>query len=84
MTRATVQFHVHPGTYGAKGRSIGRLTHLDGAYAAYELFSVVLQAGTLVGGHYTAYIKDFATGRWSFFDDNGMLLGESRTARVAS
>lgn len=36
----------------------------------YELFSVMVHSGSALGGHYYAYILDFASGRWFDFNDS--------------
>ncbi|XP_052894832.1 ubiquitin carboxyl-terminal hydrolase 47 [Anopheles moucheti] len=35
----------------------------------YELFAIMIHAGSASGGHYYAYIKDFKSGRWFSFND---------------
>merc|ERR1711874_774503 len=38
----------------------------------YELFSIMVHSGSASGGHYYAYIKDFATGEWFCFNDQSV------------
>ncbi|XP_046390872.1 ubiquitin carboxyl-terminal hydrolase 47-like isoform X2 [Ischnura elegans] len=38
----------------------------------YELFSIMIHSGSATGGHYYAYIKDFATGEWLCFNDQSV------------
>merc|ERR1712008_177133 len=38
----------------------------------YELFSIMIHSGSASGGHYYAYIKDFATGEWFCFNDQSV------------
>lgn len=38
----------------------------------YELFSIMIHSGSASGGHYYAYIKDFAKGNWYWFDDQNV------------
>lgn len=49
----------------------------------YTLFAVVNHYGTLTGGHYTAFVYDFSTSKWSSFDDtrvsNIANIGDIRT-----
>jgi len=40
----------------------------------YELFSVMVHSGSAFGGHYYAYIKDLATGKWYKFNDATVTL----------
>ncbi|XP_041351651.1 ubiquitin carboxyl-terminal hydrolase 47-like [Gigantopelta aegis] len=35
----------------------------------YELFSIMIHAGSAAGGHYYAYIKSFKDGKWYSFND---------------
>jgi ubiquitin carboxyl-terminal hydrolase 47 len=35
----------------------------------YELFAILIHTGGALGGHYYAYIKNFATNRWYNFND---------------
>ncbi|XP_050073446.1 ubiquitin carboxyl-terminal hydrolase 47 [Anopheles maculipalpis] len=39
----------------------------------YELFAIMIHAGSASGGHYYAYIKDFKSGRWFSFNDQTVL-----------
>ncbi|KAG7164653.1 Ubiquitin carboxyl-terminal hydrolase 47-like [Homarus americanus] len=43
----------------------------NGPYV-YELFSIMIHSGSASGGHYYAYIKDFATGEWFCFNDQSV------------
>ena len=36
----------------------------------YDLYGVVNHYGTMGGGHYTAYCKNFLNNRWYEFDDS--------------
>jgi ubiquitin carboxyl-terminal hydrolase 4/11/15 len=36
----------------------------------YELYGVVNHYGTMGGGHYTAYCKNFLNNKWYEFDDS--------------
>lgn len=36
----------------------------------YELYSVLIHSGSALGGHYYAYIKSFADGKWFNFNDS--------------
>eukprot|EP01118_Nematostelium_gracile_P007705 TRINITY_DN2517_c0_g1_i1.p1 TRINITY_DN2517_c0_g1~~TRINITY_DN2517_c0_g1_i1.p1 ORF type:complete len:610 (+),score=142.53 TRINITY_DN2517_c0_g1_i1:98-1927(+) len=36
----------------------------------YELYSVLIHRGSALGGHYYAYIKSFASGKWFEFNDS--------------
>jgi ubiquitin carboxyl-terminal hydrolase 4/11 len=36
----------------------------------YDLFAVSNHSGGLGGGHYTAYGKNFRTGKWYMFNDS--------------
>ena len=36
----------------------------------YDLYGVVNHFGSMGGGHYTAYCKNFLNGRWYEFDDS--------------
>ena len=55
---------------GAGGGAAGGASTLsDDDGLTYELFSVLVHAGTANAGHYYAYIKDAATGRWFKFND---------------
>eukprot|EP01119_Soliformovum_irregulare_P023222 TRINITY_DN8089_c0_g2_i3.p1 TRINITY_DN8089_c0_g2~~TRINITY_DN8089_c0_g2_i3.p1 ORF type:complete len:1165 (-),score=386.65 TRINITY_DN8089_c0_g2_i3:60-3554(-) len=36
----------------------------------YELYSVLIHKGSALGGHYYAYIKDMAEGKWMDFNDS--------------
>ncbi|RZF32369.1 hypothetical protein LSTR_LSTR001833 [Laodelphax striatellus] len=38
----------------------------------YELFSIMIHSGSASGGHYYAYIKDFANGLWFCFNDQNV------------
>ena len=38
----------------------------------YDLFAVSNHYGSLGFGHYTAYCKDFKTGKWYSFDDSSV------------
>jgi hypothetical protein len=38
----------------------------------YELYSVLIHAGNANGGHYYAYIKNFADGKWYEFNDTNV------------
>ncbi|XP_043218154.1 ubiquitin carboxyl-terminal hydrolase 47-like isoform X1 [Amphibalanus amphitrite] len=38
----------------------------------YELFSIMIHAGSASGGHYYAYIKDFAKQEWFCFNDQSV------------
>ena len=40
----------------------------------YDLYAVLLHAGTLEKGHYFALIKDVADGQWYRFDDERVTL----------
>lgn len=43
----------------------------NGPYV-YELFSIMVHAGSASGGHYYAYIKDFRTDEWFCFNDQSV------------
>ncbi|XP_071518202.1 ubiquitin carboxyl-terminal hydrolase 47 isoform X4 [Panulirus ornatus] len=43
----------------------------NGPYV-YELFSIMVHSGSASGGHYYAYIKDFATEEWFCFNDQSV------------
>lgn len=38
----------------------------------YELYSVLIHAGSAFGGHYYAYIKSFQDGKWYNFNDSSV------------
>ena len=38
----------------------------------YELFSIMIHAGSASGGHYYAYIKDFSKQEWFCFNDQSV------------
>ncbi|XP_065837765.1 ubiquitin carboxyl-terminal hydrolase 47-like isoform X2 [Oscarella lobularis] len=38
----------------------------------YELFSIMVHSGSAIGGHYYAYIKSFADGKWFCFNDQSV------------
>jgi ubiquitin carboxyl-terminal hydrolase 47 len=38
----------------------------------YELYSIMIHSGSASGGHYYAYIKDFAKGEWFCFNDQSV------------
>jgi len=38
----------------------------------YDLFSIMIHSGSASGGHYYAYIKDFANGEWFCFNDTSV------------
>lgn len=41
----------------------------SGEQVEYELFSIMIHSGGAHGGHYFAYIKDFASKNWFNFND---------------
>lgn len=41
----------------------------DGLPHRYELYSVCIHSGGPMGGHYYAFVKDFATGKWANLND---------------
>ena len=43
-----------------------------GIDARYELESIVVQSGSLSGGHYVAYIKSYQDGLWYFCNDSSV------------
>lgn len=43
--------------------------YLEQGEDVYELFSIMIHAGSALGGHYYAYIKSFDTQRWCNFND---------------
>ena len=38
----------------------------------YELFAILIHAGSAMGGHYYAYIKSAADGKWFNFNDSNV------------
>ncbi|KAJ5129913.1 Peptidase C19 ubiquitin carboxyl-terminal hydrolase 2 [Penicillium bovifimosum] len=44
----------------------------DGKTAVYDLIAIDRHHGSLHGGHYTAYIKDFISGKWLVADDSSI------------
>ncbi|XP_017780460.1 PREDICTED: ubiquitin carboxyl-terminal hydrolase 47 isoform X2 [Nicrophorus vespilloides] len=48
-----------------------RLQEPTGPYN-YELFSIMIHSGSASGGHYYAYIKDFAKNQWFCFNDQSV------------
>lgn len=38
----------------------------------YELFAIMIHSGSASGGHYYAYIKEFANGEWFCFNDQSV------------
>ncbi|XP_039286444.1 ubiquitin carboxyl-terminal hydrolase 47 isoform X2 [Nilaparvata lugens] len=56
----------HHGGGGGGGKGGG-----GGPYI-YELFSIMIHSGSASGGHYYAYIKDFANGLWFCFNDQNV------------
>jgi hypothetical protein len=49
------------------------LSNLDGDTlpdVEYELYSVILHAGSAYGGHYNAYVRDLWKRKWLFFNDS--------------
>lgn len=36
----------------------------------YDLYAVANHYGTMLGGHYTAFCKNFITGKWYEFNDH--------------
>jgi len=36
----------------------------------YELFSILIHAGSAFGGHYYAYVRSFQDGEWYNFNDS--------------
>eukprot|EP01052_Picozoa_sp_SAG31_P026489 SAG31_NODE_2402_length_5767_cov_4.440543_2_plen_1704_part_00 len=38
----------------------------------YALYAILVHSGGAIGGHYFAYVKDFATGKWLEFNDSNI------------
>jgi hypothetical protein len=47
----------------------------------YELYAVLIHSGAISGGHYYAYIKDFASGKWYNFNDSSVSLIDEKTVQ---
>lgn len=43
---------------------------LENGRLMYDLFAVDNHSGTLLGGHYTAYAKNYKDGKWYSFNDS--------------
>uniref|UniRef100_A0A182P466 Ubiquitin carboxyl-terminal hydrolase 47 n=1 Tax=Anopheles epiroticus TaxID=199890 RepID=A0A182P466_9DIPT len=56
----------------SKSSPINNSFNAPGPYK-YELFAIMIHAGSASGGHYYAYIKDFKSGRWFSFNDQTVL-----------
>uniref|UniRef100_A0A182Q081 Ubiquitin carboxyl-terminal hydrolase 47 n=1 Tax=Anopheles farauti TaxID=69004 RepID=A0A182Q081_9DIPT len=56
----------------SKSSSLNNNFSAPGPYK-YELFAIMIHAGSASGGHYYAYIKDFKSGRWFSFNDQTVL-----------
>lgn len=48
----------------------GVLVYKEDEEIVYDLFGVDNHYGTLHGGHYTAYVKNFVDDKWYYFDDS--------------
>ena len=51
-------------------RGISAVLPEGGGGLRYELFSILVHSGGAIGGHYYAYIKDFAKNKWFEFNDS--------------
>lgn len=49
----------------------------------YELYAVLIHSGAISGGHYYAYIKDFATNQWYNFNDSSVTPIDEKTVQEA-
>ena len=56
----------------SKSSPVNNSFNAPGPYK-YELFAIMIHAGSASGGHYYAYIKDFKSGRWFSFNDQTVL-----------
>ena len=57
---------------GEVGEGAGASEEDNGDKLEYELFSVLIHSGGASGGHYYAYIKSFANGKWYDFNDSSV------------
>ncbi|KAJ5988104.1 hypothetical protein N7481_003314 [Penicillium waksmanii] len=56
----------------------------DGKPMKYDLIGVDNHSGSMNGGHYTAYCKNFEDGRWYDFNDSSVYDIDNNKARVVS
>lgn len=62
--------------YPADGLDLRHFLHKEfigsplSSYSEYDLFGIVNHRGSFNGGHYVAYCRNFATGKWTEFDDS--------------
>ncbi|XP_014289720.1 ubiquitin carboxyl-terminal hydrolase 47 isoform X1 [Halyomorpha halys] len=49
-----------------------KLQYMNIGPFVYELYSIMIHSGSASGGHYYAYIKDFAKGEWFCFNDQSV------------
>ncbi|KAJ5550357.1 Peptidase C19 ubiquitin carboxyl-terminal hydrolase 2, partial [Penicillium sp. DV-2018c] len=47
--------------------------------AVYDLIAIDRHVGSLNGGHYTAHIKDFVSGKWVFANDSQITYADKRS-----